>query len=473
MNDTHSMDHLQAINHVTTMLTAVQAGGAAISKPKTASTHHFDATGENVAHVSNTSYEGATFAADGSINGGTLSHQSVSPEGLPLTTTSIGFQAGGKPASANVDIHNLRSDGLFRKVAMDMSGATWNDAFAITSGQVAVTATDPDTQAKTHDGTIQFDKETLVSGSFTHYDHQGDGSVTGHAEIDYGGAKFLGSSIVGGQYTVRSLHPDKTLSSSSVVAVSPLGRIDSIESTNMGSATEIKTKVNVDFTKGTFNARNEFHAGDLLYNVFDDKGTKLSDTTVTYQNAVPAQSQTQVYDNSGTLKSKVLVDYSQSQFDNHNQVVNSAKKVEVYNAKNKLISSSMVTYDKKGNKLKADSAAGNQPQPLKPPAMVQVPALAKMNISNKGGANQSQQTDTKKRDDGTVQQVRVTTLVDGKPVSAKITTYGPDGTTVIKSYTMDLAGISYDDNSKAVSGTLNMQTHLGGTVLQAQSSVQY
>lgn len=472
MNDTHSMDHLQAINHVTAVLNTVQTGSTAVSKPKTASTHHFDATGESVAHVSTTSYEGVTFAGDGSISGGTLSHQSVSPEGLPLTTTSIGFQDGGKPASANVDIHNLHSDGLFKKVAMDMSGATWNDAFAITSGQVAVTATDPDTQAKTHDGTIQFDKENLVSGSFTHYDHQGGGAVTGHAEIDYGAAKFLGTSIVGGQYTVRSLHPDKSLSSTSVVALSELGRINSIESTNMGSATEIKTKTTVDFSKGTFNARNAFHSGDLLYNVFDDKGTKLSDTTVTYQNAVPAQSQTQLY-SGGELKGKVLIDYSQSQFDNHNQVVNSSKKVDVYNAKNKLISSSMVAYDQGGKKIKASPTAAPAFKPLKPPVAVKVPALAKMNLAGQPSANQTQQTDTKKREDGTVQQVRVTTLEAGKPVSAKITSYGPDGTTVIKSYTMDLTGISYDENSKAVSGTLNMQTHLGGTVLQAQSSVQY
>ena len=473
MNDTHSLDHLQAINHVTAVLNAIRAGGATVSKPKTASTHHFDATGNNVAHVSSTSYEGVNFAADGSISGGNLSHQSVSPEGLPLTTTSIGFQAGGKPASANVDIHNLHSDGLFKKVTMDMSGATWNDQFAIASGQVAVTATDPDTKAKTHDGTIRFDKETLVAGSFTHYDHQGSGAVTGHAEVDYGGAKFLGTSIVGGQYTVRSLQPDKTLSSTSVVAVSPLGRIDSIESTNMGSATEIKTNVKVDFTKGMFNARNEFHSGDLLYNVFDDKGVKLSDTTVTYQNAVPAQSQTQVYEG-GALNGKIKVDYSQSQFNNHNQVVNSIKKVEVYNAKDQQISSSMVAYDPKGNKIKAGPAAGVPLQPLRPPVTVQVPALVKMNVSNQPpAANQTQQTDTKKRDDGTVQQVRVTTLEAGKPVSAKITTYGPDGTTVIKSYTMDLSGISYDENSKVATGSLTMQTHLGGTVLQAQSSVQY
>ncbi|MBE7174024.1 MAG: hypothetical protein INR73_25850 [Williamsia sp.] len=473
MNATYSMDHLQAVAHVGAILNATNAnaGGAAVNRPKTANTSHYDATGQTVATASTTSYEGVSFGSDGSITGGSLSHQSVSPEGIKLHTTAVNFQADGKPASASIDVHNLHSDGDFKKIAMDLSGATWNDGYNISSGQVKVTATDPNTQATLHEGTIQFDKEALVSGSFTHYDPQNGGAVSGHAEIDYAGAKFLGTSIVGGQYSIRSLNPDKTLSATSVVSVSPLGRLDSVETTNVGPDSAVKTKVKVDFSKVQFNARNEFDSGDLLYTVQDDKGTKLSETAVTYKGAVPSLSQTLVYQDNA-LSSKIMIDYTGAAFNNQNQVVNSSKKVDVYGADNKLVSSSMVTYDERGQKLKPGAAAKVHGAPA-PPARVPVPVLGKAFALPPADPNQTQQTDKKNRPDGTLQQVRVTTLVAGKPVSALVTAYAADGTTVVKTYTLDLTGISFDENAKTVSGALNMQTHLGGNILHAASSIQY
>lgn len=473
MNATYLIDHLQAITHATNVLgaTGSAAATAAVNKPKTATSSHYDAEGKTLATVSTTSYEGLNFSSDGAIAGGNLSHQSLSPEGIKLSTTSLGFQGDGKPASAEINIHNTHTDGDFKKVAMDMTSATWNDSYAISSGHVKVSAFDAATQAKTHDGTIEFDKETLVSGSFTRYDPDKNGAIDGFSDVDYRQAKFLGSTIIGGQYAINTHAADKSLASTSQVTVSSLGRPQSIETTNMASATAVKSKVLVDFAKIQFNARNRFEAGDLLYTVNDDTGVKLSETTVTYNNSTPSASQTLVYDGSA-LQSRIMVDFSQATFNNHNQVVNSSKKVDVFSADNKLISSTMVSYDQNGVKVKPDTAGPVTPAP-NPPAKSPITPPAPF-VLNPATSNQTVETKEKHRtSDNTLQQVTVTTKEDGKAVSAVVTLYGPDGTTVVKTFTMDLSGMSIDETSNTVSGTLNMQSHVGGNVLNTVSSVQY
>jgi len=200
MNATYNIDHLQAVTHVTSLLNRTAASGtAAINKPKTAATSHYDPTGTQVATVSNTSYEGVTFAADGTISGGNLSHQSSTPDGTQLSTTSVNFQNNGKPVSAQVNVNNINGDGDFKNVQMDMSSVTWNNSFAISSGQVKMSTIDASTQQKKNDGIIQFNNETVVSGSITHYDTDNAGAVSGYSEVDYSKANLLGSSILGGQ----------------------------------------------------------------------------------------------------------------------------------------------------------------------------------------------------------------------------------------------------------------------------------
>lgn len=469
MNATHSIDQLQAITHVGNILgTAnIKVGDAAASKPKTATTSHYDQQGQNVGSVSKTSYDGLTLAADGTITCGSLSHESTSVEGAKLATTSIGFAANGKPASADINVHKTHTDGDFKQISMDMSGATWNDSFAISSGQVKMSSVDNASKAKTHEGTINFDKESLVSGSFTHYSKDKPGDVAGYSQLDYSQAKFLGTRLVGGQYSIAHQNADKSLSSNSLVSVSPAGTLNSIETTNLDANSAVKTKVTVDFSGMQFNARNEMHSGDLKYTAHDGQGNKLSDTVLTYQDAKPARSEITAY-NGNAVRSKVIVDYSQSVFNNDKQVVSSTKKVDIYSGDNKLLTSLVVAYDENGAKL----AQGGTTKPVTPKTL-QPPVLPKIPPVRPVAASQNQQRDEKRRPDNTLEQVRLTTLQDGKPVSALVTNYAADGTTVVKTHAIDFGDLNYDPNSKAISGALSMQTHLGGTVLQAASSIEY
>ena len=361
MNATYNIDHLQAVTHVTSLLgSTAPSGTVAINKPKTAATSHYDTTGTQVATVSNTSYEGVTFAADGTISGGSLSHQSSTPDGTQLSTTSVNFQNNGKPVSAQVNINNINGIGNFKNVQMDMSGVTWNNSFAISSGQVKMSTIDASTQQKKNDGVIQFNNETVVSGSITHYDPDNAGAISGYSEVDYSQAKLLGSSILGGQYSVKHMTPGKALSASSVVSLSSEGRIQSIETTNTDPVSSaVTSKVSVDFSQVVFNVRNEFLSGDLGFTVNDNAGNLMSKTSITFANSLPTLSSTSLY-SKNQMQNKIVVDYSGSQFNNDHQVVNSSKQVDVYSEAGKLLSSTVISYDKNGNKTKAQNRDANQ-----------------------------------------------------------------------------------------------------------------
>jgi hypothetical protein len=487
MNATYNIDHVQAVAHATSLLKAGATLGdtATVSKPKTATTSHYDPTGQQVATTSNTSYANVNFASDGSVSGGTLTHVSSIPGGNNLSTTSVGFGTNGKPQSANITVHNNDGQGDFRKIQMDMTSAVWNNSLVISSGSVNVTALDATSGQKLHDGSIVFNNETVASGAFTHYATDGGGAVKGSSQLDYSAAKFLGNNIVGGQYTINTQSADNTSKSTSVVTVSELGRVQSIETTNQGGGglaatatptNTVSSKVSVDCSKVQFNARNEFASGEITYTAKDDKGALLSTTTVAYKDANPSLSTTSVYKD-GKLQNKIVIDYSASRFNNDHKVVSSTKKVDTYSGDDKLLSSAVVAYDEKGNKVKGNIAAAIKatPPPKKapPPASTPVNSSFKMTAVQTTDPGTTQQTDKTTRTDGTLEQVRVTTLKGNIPVAAQITLYAADGTTVVKTYTMDLSGLTYDPNAKTVSGALNMQSHTGGTVLNSESTIQY
>ena len=493
MNATYNIDHLQAVTHVTSLLNSTTASGTpTISKPKTAATSHYDSTGTQVATMSNTSYEDVTFAADGSISGGNLSHESSTPDGTKLSTTSVGFQNDGKPVSAQINVNNINGSGDFKNVQMDMSGVTWNNSFAISSGQVKMTTLDASTQQKKNDGVIQFNNESVVSGSITHYDPDNAGAVSGYSEVDYSQAKLLGSSILGGQYSVKHMTPDKVLSASSTVSLSSEGRLQAIETSNVDPATSaVTSKVSVDFSQIVFDTRNEFLSGSLGFTVNDNAGNLMSKTSVTFANSLPTNSTTSVYVKD-QLQNKIVVDYSDSLFNNDHQVVDSTKTVNIYSNTDKLLFSTVISYDKNGKKTKDKNPKDKKGAPLAVKASAPAPAKAVKSAVKKssttttvktapkltstaqlGDTPTTQKTDKTYRTDNTLEQMRVTTLQGNTPISAVITNYAADGTTVVKTFTLDLSGLNYDQASNTVTGALNLQTHLGGNVLSSQSTIQY
>jgi len=295
--------------------------------------------------------------------------------------------------------------------------------------------------------------------------------------------------------------PDKVLSASSTVSLSPGGRLQAIETSNVDPATSaVTSKVSVDFSQIVFDARNEFLSGNLGFTVNDNAGNLMSKTAITFANSLPTNSTTSVYIK-GQLQNKIVVDYSNSLFNNDHQVVDSSKTVNIYSGTDKLLFSTVISYDKNGKKTKDKDPKNKKsatPQALKAPApapakAVKAPAKkssaattvkSSATAAIKPGANltstaqlgdtpTTQKTDKTYRTDNTLEQVRVTTLQGNTPVSAVITNYAADGTTVVKTFTLDLSGLNYDQASNTVTGALNLQTHLGGNVLSSESTIQY
>jgi hypothetical protein len=181
------------------------------------------------------------------------------------------------------------------------------------------------------------------------------------------------------------------------------------------------------------------------------------------------------------MQNKIVVDYSASIFNNDHEVINSTKKVEIYSNSNQLLTTNTIAYDQLGNKVLANGAVAIQlpssPPEVKAngPALVAITAPVAFNLAVKmGDPNTTQKTEPPvMRADGTLQETRVTTMLAGKPVSTLITLYAADGKTVTKTFTLDMSSLSYDAASNTVSGALNMQTDLGGDILQSQSAVQF
>ena len=107
----------------------------------------------------------------------------------------------------------------------------------------------------------------------------------------------------------------------------------------------------MDFSQIVFDARNEFLSGDLDFTVNDNAGNLLSKTLITFANSLPALSTTSVYIKD-QLQNKIVVDYSDSLFNNDHQVVDSSKKVDIYSNANELLFSTVISYDKDGKKTK-------------------------------------------------------------------------------------------------------------------------
>jgi hypothetical protein len=264
------------------------------------------------------------------------------------------------------------------------------------------------------------------------------------------------------------------------------------------STSTVISKVSVDFSKIVFDARNEFLSGDLGFVVNDNAGNLMSKTSVTFANSLPTLSTTSVYVKD-QLQNKIVVDYSASLFNNDHQVVDSSKTVNIYSSTNKLLFSTVISYDKNGKKIKdkspKDKTSGT-PQtltaPTPAPAKQTTASASKASTASKvkstaattvkgasltgtqlGDTPTTQKTDKTYRTDNTLEQVRVTTLQGNTPVSAVITNYAADGTTVVKTFTLDLSGLNYDQASNTVTGALSLQTHVGGNVLSSESTIQY
>ncbi|MEM8650471.1 MAG: hypothetical protein AAGF54_08085 [Pseudomonadota bacterium] len=531
MDVTHHLDHLQVLNHVANMVQGYQATSkVAKNLPKSAKTTHYGPDGTLIASQSTTSYTDLK-VSNGKIAGGRLQHTSSDETGKAISLSEVAFQQDGTPGTVNTAINNRFSDGLYKKITIDMSSVLWNAASNVVSGSINISSTHAEKDSLRTVGSFLYKNEDPVSGQFTHYVPQGDGSISGFTNIDYTKANFRGSRITGGYCAIDSQDATGATKANSNMFMSNKGLIQEIHTTNFDPKSgETTGKVVSDFSNLEFTPRNEFKSGTVTYNTTDDKGNPTLKTTVSYSDSVPTQTESHKIKNR-KITHKIVTDYSNATFNNDLAPINCIVITTVTNAAGKLCSKTETKYDSQGNpKTKitkvyssqteelfstvtsnyanvvfnhshkpiggtleinlvlADGSktihsekdfgsfpsSGNAPLELVTPSTCE-PEKDTTKITTVKNAK-GQITEVQKiitRSNGTLLKKVITHLQDDKPASSNITLYGIDGMKVLKTYSLNLANISYDSISGQVSGAISLQSKFAGAVLDAESTLMY
>ena len=493
------MDHVASIASAASQ-TALTAGTF-----KTGVVTSYGPDGIEKAMVGNVSLDNVEFAADGSITGGHILHSAATPEGQPISSSTLQLAPGGRPSQVETQIHNKRDAGLAKTLSSDFSGVKWTDTGNIASGQMNVTTKDPTTGQRRSAGTMIFQNEKLASSSITHYSPTDGNTVTAHTDLDYSGVSFSGLKVIGGQMKVTRKTPDLTVSSNSQVqfAENGLGRVQQIQTANLTPGTgAVKSNVTSDYSGLSYNARNEITSGSMTVAAKAADQSPLTHSVVTFANSVPAIAQTWRFQG-GVVAAQVVTDFSKSQFDNDGHVVNSTKQVDLYDGGGQHVSTTTVTHGPTGAVVNKQvqpiplTAATAPPKtyaevlsslkttaakPATNPAPVAARATAMAAAAAPTGADTKTTTKDTLRSDGTLETRVVTTSQKGSGnsaafasvvVAADVTHYDTDGKTVINTHHVDFTKLVITQGQTKPSGSVAVQEKTGGTILHSDSVFNY
>jgi hypothetical protein len=488
------------VNHVNSIVSATASPtqpGAAGGTFKNGTVTTYSPDGSQKAAVGFISFEKTQFASDGSITGGQIFHSSSTPEGQPISSTTIQLGPGGKPTQGEIQINKRQGPGLFNVVSADLSGVKWTDAGKIGSGAVGVATKDPVSGLRTTSGSIAFQNEKLTSGAVTQYSAKDGTTIESSTELDFTGVALLGSKVNGGQMKVTRKRADQSVSSNSQVSFleNGLGRIKQVQTANLATGSnQVASNVTADYSGITYNPRNEIDSGDINIDVAGSDQSPSSHAIVSFANAVPKTAQTWRF-KGGVLANKTVTDYSNAQFDNHNRVVNGSIKVDVFNAAEQRICSTAVSYDQNGavtNKQTQTfpvTAAATAPKTYqqvaaswaKPAAQPRAAILPRPSVTtatasataSPGASQAAPQIKNITRSNGTLEATVATTSQKGKPVSAVVTHYDSDGKTVVNSYHVDLTKVVVPAGQGKPSGSVSLQEFMAGTILHSESVFNY
>lgn len=247
--------------------------------------------GQQKASVGAISFEGVQFAADGSIAGGQIAHSASTPDGKPLSSTTLTLAKGGTATQAQTQRHNRNGDGVEKVLQTDLSSVQWTPGGKIGSGEIRFTTHDPATAIQRSSGSMVYQGEKPASGAVTHYSPTDGKTVQAYTEVNYSGLNFLGRKVTGGQMQVVRKQPNQTVSSRSQVqfAGNGSGCIQQVQTTNLDTASgNTKSTATADYSGVTFDARKKISAGDIHISVAAADQSPLAHSVVTLRTLYPA-----------------------------------------------------------------------------------------------------------------------------------------------------------------------------------------
>ncbi len=240
MTVSDTLAQVSLVNHVNGVVSAAAAPtqpGAVGGTFKNGTITTYSPDGSQKAAVGFISFEKTQFASDGSIAGGQILHSASTPEGQPISSTTIQLGPGGKPTQGEIQINKRQGPGLFNVVSADLSGVKWTDAGKIGSGAIGVATKDPVSGLRTTSGSIAFQNEKFTSGAVTQYSAKDGTTIESSTELDFTGVTLLGSKVNGGQMKVTRKRADQSVSSNSQVSFleNGLGRIKQVQTANLAT----------------------------------------------------------------------------------------------------------------------------------------------------------------------------------------------------------------------------------------------
>lgn len=529
MNLAAHHDALQALNHLASVLPTPVAAVL----PASAVTTQYGADGKVIRANATTSFADLKSSPDGKLAGGSISHETRTPEGALIDSSTLSMLSDGRPGKLQTVIQNRFAPGPFKHFEADLSALQWTAANSIYAGTVAITTRDAATNAVRMEGQLAFDQETLRSGTFAHRAWAGDGQVHGYTHVDYTAAELVGMRLVGGQCAVTVKNAALKVLSLSTISISNQGTVTRIATQTFDPASgKQKARVAADFSGVRFDPRGQIAAGTAGFVVTTPQGAQLSRTTSAFEAGVCQQTITETFVR-GSAQRRIVTDYTGARFNNDLQVVNSDVVSKTYDAAGQVLSITTTSHDAQGKVtrrvierlapgtgatlsttvadysgadfdthgaasggsviLTTTTASGartvtrrelpRRPGTAQPLAAAWPTPLGLATPAPSYTRNVSEATDASgalvsrtvrvTRPDGKLLEETVTTFEGQRPVASKISRYGTDGKTLLATSTADLTKLAYDPATGHATGTVGVAVRFRGVTPSENTTLSF
>lgn len=536
MNASYHLEHLQVLQHINGISNHILASSSDTSGsnlPLNAKTVHYSLDGKSISSHSITSYNDVKVSPSGRIIGGSISHTSTDNSQKELDSSDVHFTSAGKPGLINTQVNNRFKDGIYKSVTSSLMDVVWSEVSSIKSGNISINITNKNNHAPQTSGCLVFENEKISKGHFQHYSSGTNEKIYGYTDIDYKDAKQVGTQIVGGYCAISSKNPDKIEKSTSNIFMTNLGRVDQIHTKNFDTKTkQLKNSVICEFKDMEFNERNEFLNGNSHYTILDNKNNLLSKTTVEYEDRKPKSSTTLNY-KENKVNNTTVTEFSGAEFNNDLNVIDSETNTKVINLNSQVITQTVSSYNSNGYPLKRISknldpnsseilavieldykntmfdhqnnpvdgystSTVTNPKTKESTTTIKhyknysgikkIPSIenesvvessmeevnsSRVSISKDKDGNVIAKKETIERADGTKIKTIFTQIKDNNPELTKISIYDTDGSSVIKTYSIDLSQIDYDIITHTMKGSMGLKSYFRGDTINTDTTLEY
>lgn len=529
----HHLDLLHHLGGVLSHSASIQSA-VAVNLPKQATTDHFATDGKTPKSHTATSFANL-HSKDGKIVGGQLNSKSQHPNGAPLHNTNMSFGAHGAPTAAGITVMNRFTTGVFHTIGIDFGAIVWTPGFNVDSGHLSISTKTLAGVTKSQ-GQLAFAGERPCSAEFTYFHPGGSGQISGHTSVNYQNTNFSGQRITGGKCTIVSKLPNGKVRASSDVQFTPKGLLRQVVTLihDPSTGTLLKT-VTSDFSKTLFTPMRKIDSGTISYDTAGSKGVTHSKSIVTFANEKPVKSVTAKYILQ-QLDKTISIDFSTASFNNQLRVISSATQLEVRDNLDQIIIKGEVQYDAQGNKaqttteslspttqkvvartvsdfsqvsndyffrpvagtvrIEQEKAGCGKPEvkhreygkqtsdpsdkPIPPFSFLRLPEAGTVKPQGQisehalAAPNGTKiQVKNVYRPNGKLLSRTETTTQNSKPISAIVTQYATDGTTITGIKQLSLQALGFDPGTNQVSGQLSIHALTDMHQLKSKSQVTF